>query len=128
MNRSNVTGLDILQPEHPGFRTLVNFESWRVAAAVFNPVEKPGRPESLSRHLETDEVFVLLKGSCTLFIGGTEDIPTTVNIVEMDASCVYNIRKGTWHARTLTPETLVLIVENRLTGDFNSKSVAFPTD
>lgn len=128
MNNSDIKGLDILTPRQTGFQTLVNYGSWRVAAARFHPGEKPGRPDSLSRHLETDEVFVLLNGSCTLYIGGTGECPATVSMVEMEPGSVYNIRKGTWHARTLTPETLVLIVENRMTGDFNSETAAFPAD
>lgn len=76
----------------------------------------------MSRHMETDEVFVLLKGSCTIFAGGNGDHSADITPVEMEPLRLYNIRRGTWHARIIAPGSLVLVVENRVTGDFNSET------
>lgn len=82
----------------------------------------------ITRHLETDEIFVLLCGSCTLYIGGTgEDIPT-IDAVPMEPLKIYNITKGTWHARALTPDSVVLIVENADTGAHNTEARTLTED
>ena len=38
----------------------------------------------------------------------------------MEPLKVYNVRRGAWHHHTLSPDAVVLIVENRDTTDANS--------
>ena len=38
----------------------------------------------------------------------------------MEPLKVYNIRRGTWHSHTLSPDATVLIIENENTCDDNS--------
>lgn len=112
------------QPE--GYKPLVDFESWRVAILKFCDDLRLERIKTMQKHLETDEVFVLLQGSCTLFLGGSGETPDSITAVEMQPHFLYNIKKGIWHNHIMDQSGEVLIVENRNTSDGNSP-VAFLT-
>jgi mannose-6-phosphate isomerase-like protein (cupin superfamily) len=108
--------------EHTGedYLPLINFEGWRVA--ILNDASKFRRETMpyLERHNNTDEVFVLLEGNCTLYIGdGTSDFGL-ITLLSMQRKKVYNIKKGVWHNLTCAPGTSVLIVENADTSPANS--------
>lgn len=117
-----MNGLDIYEYHGEEFKPLIDFESWRVALTGYGEKQSLQAINSISRHVETDEVFVLLNGSCTLFVGGYGDTPDFIESIDMEPLKIYNITKGTWHARALTPDTTILIVENRDTGAQNSES------
>ena len=65
-------------------------------------------------------LFVLLKGSCTLFSAGNGDSIGNVTATKLEPLKMYNVKAGVWHTHTLTPDSSVLIVENRDTCDDNS--------
>ena len=67
----------------------------------------------------TDEVFVLIKGKGSLFIGEKR------TRVEMEIGKVYNVKKAVWHEMVLDEEALVLIVENDDTGKENTEYCDF---
>lgn len=74
----------------------------------------------MQKHLETDEVFVLISGSCNLYSAGTGDLPGEIIKVPMEMHKGYNVKKGVWHTHTLSEDAAVLIVENQDTSDDNS--------
>ncbi len=96
-----------------GFQPLVVFESWRVA--MLNDCPEKYRRETLEyveRHRETDEIFVLLSGECTLLIGGNGDAPAQLEALPMEPFKVYNVRKGVWHNLLGQPGMRLFLVEN----------------
>jgi hypothetical protein len=117
-----MNGLEITAYDEKGYKPLVDFESWRVAL-INGPSEyKPVKIPTLSCHCETDEIFVLLKGSCMLLIGGAGDAPGEVEKVWLKEGLLYNVTRGTWHNECLMPGAKVLIVENADTSSANSKN------
>jgi L-ascorbate metabolism protein UlaG (beta-lactamase superfamily) len=104
----------------PGFRPLVDHGAWRVA--VLNHIDHldPQNLKDMQRHDETDEVFVLLKGRCILFVGDGADEAGTIHAVDMAPLTLYNVKRGVWHNHTLTPDASVLVIENRDTTVENS--------
>ena len=117
--------LEITEHKEPGFKPLVIYEGWR--AAILNDDPSKYRRDTMKqfeRHNLTDEVFVLLQGSCTLLIGDgrSDDSVGAVTPVEMEPNKLYNVRRGVWH-NLLGQEGMVLfVVENsntsRDTSDF----------
>jgi len=107
--------LEILENGMPGYHPLMRYEGWRVAVA--NACEKwvDGQIAYLERHMETDEVFVLLEGSGALYIGAE------ARKVPMEIGKVYNVKKATWHNMALASDAKVLIVENDNTGRDNTE-------
>jgi ureidoglycolate hydrolase len=115
------TYLEITEHLSEGYQPCVDFGDWRVAILRFIGDVKAENITYLERHNQTDEVFVLLEGRCVLFIGeGREDIDN-IRAVEMSPQKMYNVKKGAYHNHALSQDAVVLIVENRDTGDANSE-------
>jgi hypothetical protein len=112
--------LEVRQHTGAGYRPLVDFQSWRVAILNYAEdlrLENIGR---LQRHDETDEVFVLLRGKCILFVGEGAEAITAVHAQPLEPGKLYNVKRGVWHHHTLSPDAMVLVVENRDTTYGNS--------
>lgn len=82
-------------------------DGWQAAFLNFGPKFGIRRPPE--RHMKSDELFALLQGEATLFIGeeGRE--------VKMEKGKLYNVRRGTWHQIVAEKDSRVLVIEN--TGD-----------
>jgi len=108
-------GLDVIRYEGEGYKPMVDFESWRVAYIRYAQRFDRANIKRLERHLLTDEIFVLLKGTATLIMGEEmEECP-------MDPGVICNVRKGVWHGIYVSRDALVLIVENANTGIANTE-------
>jgi hypothetical protein len=103
-----------------GYQPLIDFGAWRVAVLRAIDELRPENLETLQRHDETDEVFVLLAGRCILFIGEGDAQVTKLHAVDMEPLKLYNVKRGAWHTHTLSDDAAVLIVENADTTDANS--------
>lgn len=112
--------IDIIKISQEGYTPLVDYQTWRVAVLKFCYDVRADRLKSMQRHLETDEVFVLLEGSCVLISGGNGERPEVVECVKMEKNQLYNVKKGVWHTHALDEEGSVLIIENQDTCDKNS--------
>lgn len=115
--------IEIKNFDKEGFMPLVSFGGWRVAALRFLDELKPENIKSMERHLETDEVFVLVKGSGMLLIGGNHEKPEGIQSFIMKIGEVYNIKLNTWHTISLSNDAHVILVENENTNSNNSEIV-----
>lgn len=98
-----------------GYEVLARFQSWRVAVITYAARFDRKNLYRLERHMETDEVFVLMDGEATLFIG-PEWIP-----VDMEPYKAYNVKCKTWHSICVSADAKVLICENSDTGAENTE-------
>ena len=113
--------LQIYTHDGDGYRPLVDFNAWRVAILNYSDELRPEGIVTLQRHNETDEVFVLLRGRCLLFVGdGDDDHIVKVHAQVMKPETIYNVRRAVWHNHTLSRDAKVLVVENRDTTYDNS--------
>ena len=103
-----------------GYRPLVDYGEWRVALLNSDEKYTPEAITEMQCHLETDEVFVLLEGSCVLFAASGGEYPEEIFAQPLRAGQIYNVKKGVWHTHTLEKNTKVLIVENKNTSFANS--------
>lgn len=112
-------GLELYDYHGEGYRSVMSYGAWRVAflnhAQTFKEVKK------LERHMESDEVFLLLSGEAILFIG------KELTQVRMEKNKVYNVTAGTWHAIVVTPDAQVFIVENEDVSTDNSEYIYYTT-
>jgi len=104
-----------------GFRPLIYFGTWRVAVLNYLDELRPENLKKVERHTETDEVFILMKGEGTLFLGKGDKGPETLYPQVMDIGKLYNVKRNIWHTVALTPDASVLLVENGDTGTDNSE-------
>ena len=114
------TLLEIREYIDPGYQPVIDFGAWRVAILNYLDEIHPERIDSMERHNETDEVFVLLKGQGLLFLGEGETHPRRLYPQSMEPGKVYNVKRGVWHTTVLSRDGSVLIVENRNTSKKNS--------
>lgn len=112
--------LEIRTHENPGYLPLVDHGAWRVAVLNFCDELLPHNLTRLQRHDETDEVFVLLRGRCILFIGDGDAEAGAVVAVDLEPLKIHNVKRGVWHNHTLSRDASVLVVENRDTTYDNS--------
>lgn len=119
-----------------GYAPIVDYGAWRVAILNYHQELLPENIARMHCHDETDEVFVLLQGQCTLYIGDPCSVPdsadpasagvngiTAVHCVPMVPHRAYTVRCGVWHSHTVSRDGKVLIVENRDTDDRNSREL-----
>jgi ureidoglycolate hydrolase len=113
--------LEIRDYQGEGYKPLVDYGEWRVAILRYLDGLHPERIDSMERHTETDEVFVLLSGQAILILGGRgEQLEETYSQC-MEIGKVYNVKRSVWHTILLSSDASVLIVENRDTGGHNSE-------
>jgi ureidoglycolate hydrolase len=120
--------LEIRDYQGSGYRPLVDYGEWRVAVLRFLDDLQPERIESMERHTETDEVFVLLCGQGVLILGGTGAEVESIFPQVMESGKIYNVKRNAWHTILLSRDASVLLVENRDTGKHNSEFTSLSTD
>jgi ureidoglycolate hydrolase len=84
----------------------------------------PAKIDTLERHPETDEVFVLTRGQGILFLVDGESQDAILYPQEMELGKIYNVKPYTWHTIVVSRDASVLIVENGDTGEDNSEYVS----
>ena len=115
------TLLEIRDYDGAGFKPLIFFDSWRVAILRYLDELQPDRIDSMERHTETDEVFVLLRGRGTLLLGGSGTKCEGVLSQPMEIGRIYNVKRFAWHTVLLSSDASVLLVENNDTDQHNSE-------
>ena len=114
--------IDICDYEGEGYSRVVEFGSWTAAVINYGPKQDPENFNYMERHNETDEVFILVEGSAQLYYGAD---PAHPEKTEMIKHKFYNVRKGMWHALTVSRDARVIIVENSDTSAANSDKYYF---
>lgn len=104
-----------------GYSVVVRFGGWR-CAYLNNTTDKLSEITYFERHLESDELFVLLEGSCQLLL--SPDGKQDYEAIEMKPLLMYNVRQTAYHAVSMRPGCRLLIVEN---ADVNKHNSAFHT-
>lgn len=112
--------IEISSYEGEGYQAVIDYMEWRVAILNYIDELEIQNITSMQKHNETDEVFVLLKGNCTLFTGEMGDSIGEIDSIAMEPLKLYNVKRGVWHTHTLDKEGSVLIIENRNTDVDNS--------
>ncbi len=112
--------IDVTAYTGEGYLPLIDFKSWRVAMLRYCEELEVQNLKTMQKHNESDEVFVLLAGHCTLFSGGQGDMIEEIDAIAMEPLQLYNVKQGIWHTHTLDRDASVLIIENQDTSDSNS--------
>ena len=111
--------MDIIENNTGGYSPLISFNGWRVAVANACERLKEENMCRVERHLNTDEVFILLQGNATLHIG------KELKRYPMEMGKFYNVKRGEWHSITMEEGAKVAIIENDDTNDSNSEKYFF---
>ncbi|HKL43452.1 MAG: WxcM-like domain-containing protein [Halanaerobiales bacterium] len=112
--------LKIKEYKDKGYKPLIDYQTWRIAFLNYIEELLPENINKFQRHDKTDEVFVLLKGKCILFLADGKDKIKNIYAQDMKPLKLYNVKKSVWHSHTLSKDAIVLIVENKDTSLINS--------
>lgn len=115
--------IEIKSYTEEGYQPVIDFNSWRVAVLNYCEELLVENIDKMQKHNQTDEVFVLLKGECTLFLAEGEEKVENIQAQKMEPFKLYNVKKSVWHTHTLSKEAMVLIVENQDTDLSNSPEI-----
>ena len=115
--------LEIRSYSGEGYLPLIVYGAWRVAILRYIDELLPQNIGKLQRHDATDEVFILLRGCCLLFIAEGAGQVGEIHAQDMQPLQLYNIKRGVWHTHTLSEDATVLIIENEDTQPENSPEI-----
>jgi ureidoglycolate hydrolase len=115
--------IEIKEYEEAGYKPVIDYGEWRVAVLNYCDELLPENITKMQKHNQTDEVFVLLKGKCMLFMAEGDQEIKKIYAQEMEPFKMYNIKRSVWHTHTLNEDAMVLIIENRDTGLDNSPEI-----
>ncbi len=113
--------LEVRQYDGEGYRPLIDFGAWRVAILRWEPSMEPDKITYMERHVQTDEVFVLLYGQATLILGGNSTQVDGIYPQKVEGCKFYNVKQNAWHTVVLSPDASILIVEENNTGEENTE-------
>ena len=103
-----------------GMQRVFENEKWMVGIKNWKPANDITGIDMLERHNLTDELFVLVAGSCTLI--SAEETPEGLAFgkVEMEPNRVYCIPATMWHNTITQKDTKMILIEDSNTGMDNS--------
>ena len=101
-----------------GFDAVHIFETWKLV--FITSAEQYGELKRFKRHNLTDEVFILIRGSATLY---TLDEEYSLLRTEMLPELAYVVKKATWHHLSVSGDALIAVVENSNTSRENTEDL-----
>lgn len=111
-----------------GMSRVYENEKWTVGVKNWKPMNDISGIDRLERHNETDELFVLLQGKCTLVFANDNHDGIMIDYVRMEPFKVYNIPKALWHNTITEQNTKLLLIEDSSTSSQNSNEMMLSTD
>ena len=109
--------------EGEGMTRVFENAKWMVGIKNWKPMNDIANINCLERHNETDELFILLKGRCTLLFANETENGLKIEAVEMEPLKVYNIPRSLWHNTVTEHDTKLALIEDSTTGSANSDNL-----
>ena len=106
--------------EGEGLTRVFENEKWMVGIKNWKPMNDIANINNLERHNETDELFILLNGQCTLLYANETADGLDIQAVRMEPLKVYNIPHTLWHNTVTQKDTKLALIEDSSTGSANS--------
>ena len=103
-----------------GMQRVFENEKWTVGIKNWKPANDVTGIDCLERHNKTDELFVLVEGSCTLVYANETEGGLEFGAVKMEKDKVYNIPATLWHNTITCKDTQMILIEDSNTSMENS--------
>ena len=110
--------------EGEGMQRVFENEKWTVGIKNWKPANDITGIDCLERHNKTDELFVLVEGSCTLIYANEKESGLELGAVKMEPDKVYNIPATLWHNTVTCKDTKMILIEDSNTSMENSDILA----
>ena len=102
--------LRVEDSDAPGLTSVVEYGDWCVGIKKHRLANDKEGFVCLEKHLETDEVFILLTGHCVLLI---KDGQGEIQLCPLEKYKVYCVPKGVWHNTVVSRDVKMILVEGR---------------
>jgi len=103
-----------------GYKRVIESDSWTLAVIRYS--ERFSVFNTLERHFETDEAFVLVSGKATMYLSADRK---EITKLELEPEKAYTVKRNVWHHIVISEDACVLVFENRNTGADNTERVYF---
>ena len=110
-----------------GMTRVFENEKWMVGIKNWKPANDISGVNCLERHNKTDELFILLGGTCVLLYANEVNGELVIEAEKMEPMKVYNIPRSLWHNTVTTKDTKLILVEDSSTSMENSDVVELNT-
>lgn len=107
-----------------GMSRVFENEKWTVGIKNWKPANDITGIDCLERHNQTDELFVLVAGACTLIYANETGDGLTFGAVKMQPNKVYNIPATLWHNTITQKDTKMILIEDSNTSMENSDIIS----
>lgn len=98
-----------------GYNPFLIKENWQVAQLNYMPEQDLLNITKMDRHLLTDEVFILLKGTAILIAAMEINNEFQFEVIKMKQGITYNIPVKLWHNIAMDKGSEVIIFEKDAT-------------
>jgi len=96
-----------------GYKPCLITPKWQAALLNYADSQAYTAMDKLEKHVNTDEVFVLLEGTATLIAAELDgDKIIKLNTKLLEQGVIYNIPAGVWHNIAMKPDARLLILED----------------
>ena len=104
-----------------GMSRVYENEKWTVGIKNWKPANDISNIDGLELHNETDELFILLSGTCVLVYANESGDSLDIQTMKMEPFRVYTIPATVWHNTITQKDTKLLLIMDVATGMNNSK-------
>ncbi|WPU92204.1 hypothetical protein SNE25_23055 [Mucilaginibacter sabulilitoris] len=95
-----------------GYDPFLIRDNWQVAKLNYMPGQGFTDIVKIDKHTQTDEVFILLKGTAVLIAAERNGNAYSFYCLKMQPGITYNIKANTWHNIAMDTDAELIIVEN----------------
>ena len=112
--------IEVLDFSGEGMSRVYENEKWTVGIKNWKPANDISGVDCLERHNETDELFILLSGGCTLIYANEGEESLDIQAQKMEPFRVYCIPATLWHNTVTQKDTKMALIEDSSTSGDNS--------
>jgi hypothetical protein len=106
--------------EGEGMARVFENEKWMVGVKNWKPANDLAAIDCLERHNGTDELFVLLAGSCTILFANEVAGRLVIEAERMRGLRVYKVPRSLWHNTVTSADAKLVLIEDSSTSSENS--------
>ncbi|HZK65799.1 MAG TPA: hypothetical protein VFC34_16775 [Puia sp.] len=103
--------IEIFVHKGEGYNPFFIRDHWQVAQLNHIVAQDLWQIEKMDMHRETDEIFILTKGTAVLIAGEAEKEGFLFQCIGMQVGITYNIPANAWHNIAMDKEAEIIIVE-----------------
>ena len=111
-----------------GTKPVIESGDWSVCIKNYKSGNDIELFDYVEKHNLTDEVFILLQGTCVLLVDKSDGACTDFTYIPLEKGKVYSIKKGVWHNAVVSRDVKIILVENRGTSNENSEVITLPKE